>query len=128
MVIGQFTTGTSLYCISHEMVSATKMCLRIISYLLIYTKICIIWIVYVRKNCTFARIRLILDWYNPQTCFCALFTYVTVTLLPHSSNTTRHPALHNLTTDTSECDNIPWMTCPYFAVLGNSGMSSSCLR
>ena len=50
---------------------------------------------------------------------------MTVTPIPHSSNTTLHPALHNVTTDTSECDDIPGMTCPVLAPLGNSGRSSS---
>ena len=50
---------------------------------------------------------------------------MTVTPIPHSLNTTLHPALHNVTTDTRECDNIPGMTCPVLAALGNSRRSSS---
>ena len=50
--------------------------------------------------------------------------YVNVTPIPHSSDTTLHHVLHSVTTDTSECDDIPWMTCPDLAALGNSGRSS----
>ena len=51
---------------------------------------------------------------------------MTVTPIPHSSNTTLHSALYNATTDTSEYDDIAWMTWPDCAAFGSSGRLSSC--
>ena len=52
---------------------------------------------------------------------------VTVTTIPHSSNTILHPTLHRVTTDISEYDDIPGMMWPDCAACGGSGRSSSCL-
>ena len=132
--VGPCSHQAQLYCISHAMAAVTKVFLHAIIYLLIYTNMCIIWIVYVHAMCSFAGIGLIFDWYHLQTCFCAFLPFitifplcVTVTPIPHSSNTTLHPSFHSVTTDTRECDNIPGITCQDLAALGNSERSSSCL-
>ena len=53
---------------------------------------------------------------------------MTLTPISHSLNTTLYPALHSVTTYTSECDDISWMTYPDIAALGNRGRSSCHLR
>ena len=48
-----------------------------------------------------------------------------VTVTPIMSNITRHPALHSVTTDTSEYADIPGKICPVRAALGRFGRSNS---
>ena len=40
---------------------------------------------------------------------------------------TSHPALHNFTTDTSECDASPGTTCAVLAACGSSGRFNSAI-
>ena len=51
--------------------------------------------------------------------------YLTSTPIPHFVSETSHPALHNFTTDISECDASPGMTWQNRAARGNIGMSKS---
>jgi hypothetical protein len=137
MIIGQITPGSGLYCIGHEMIATTKecfghemiattkVCFRVIVHLLISIKICVILFIFMHKMRPFASIGLVLDRYHPQICFCAFIYFPQQLFIPHYLNTPLYPALHSLTADTSECDNIPGMTCPDLTALGSSGRSIS---
>ena len=131
MIIGQFTLGTGLNCIRHELGVATKVGCYVHVHLLVHPNISCGGANVAHKICLFFRIDLVgnrtihkpvLEIFLPSVTIVLL--YVLVTPIPHASNTTFHPGLHSVTTDMSEYAVIPGMTWPVRAALGSCGRSS----
>ena len=64
--------------------------------------------------------RPVLAHLRPQSITCPRY----LTTQPILVNVTSHPALHNFTTDNSECVASPGMTCAILALAGNAGIGS----